>query len=98
MVNTYLLYFGAGIGAASFSGAYLSTVAAGFLTIIMLFFINTLVNLSFVVRRALFRKNMLRISLLIMLVAFAISLIMRIVEVSSVYFALHVGLTLYYTL
>lgn len=82
MINTYLLYFGAGLGPASATKGYLSVIFGGFLTITLLYIVSCLVSYSYFVKKALHRKNLIRVPLLIVSIMFILSVIGRIKELS----------------
>lgn len=81
LFNTYYLYFGQGLGAVSWTGAYFKAIALGVISMLVVLLINMLVFISYLSSRALYKKNFLRVSLIILGVMFAISLILRIIQV-----------------
>ena len=81
MINTLFLYFGGGFGAYSFSKAYFTSIWGGLFMMSLLWIVGLLTNLSFIVSRALYKKNLLRISGFMVLVLTIVSIVGRIVEI-----------------
>ncbi len=80
IINTFYLYFGGGLSAFSFSKTFfMGTYQAG-LTIFILWMVGLLVTLSYIVKRVIVRKNLLRISLILLGLLLLISIISRIME------------------
>ena len=75
------LYFGSGAGHFALSKGYLLSVISPFLTILTLFIITLCVNISYVAVKAKTRKNLLRASMLVLIVMVIISIAMRVIEV-----------------
>lgn len=80
MLSTFYLYFGAGMPAFSLTRGYLETLGQGFITILILFLTISFVSLSYAATRVLYKKNFLRVSLILLVLLFLASIIGRIIE------------------
>ena len=74
-IFTLKLHFGAG-----FTGGWSSALIMPILTITLLFLVTLLTSLSYIVTRALHKKNLLRISILVLIILSLASIIARILE------------------
>jgi hypothetical protein len=83
MINTFYLYFGGGLGAFSVSKAFFMSTYQGGLMLFVLWILGLLVTLSYIVQRVIVRKNLLRISLIIVGLLLLSSIIKRIMEFIS---------------
>ena len=81
LINTYLIYLGGGTPAFSFTMAYLKAMAFGGGFLILLFLINMFVTLSYSAKRALHKKNLLKVSYIFLIIFFIYGLIFRIKEI-----------------
>ena len=81
MISTLYLYFGGGIGIASATKVYFLAVITPIALIGIYFTTALLVNLSYIVVSAKKKKNLLRISSIIISILFISSVIKRIIEI-----------------
>ena len=77
MINTMVLYFGGGLPPLSLTQTYFSTIAGALGTFLFLFLSLGLYTLSFSITRVLYKKNLLRINILLLSLFFIISIIGR---------------------
>lgn len=80
MAYTSFLYLNKGLAPLSYTWEYVATVSPVLILHLILFFIGLLVTLSFVVARTLYKKNLLRVSILLLILLAVVSIIGRIVE------------------
>lgn len=81
IILTIFLYLSKGLNPLSYTTNYLMEVIPLTLSLIVLFTINLLVNLSYVVPRALYKKNLLRFSLIFLVIMFLLNIGGRIYEI-----------------
>lgn len=74
------LYFGGGTQAFSLTSGYLASVAQPFILITVLFVTSLLTNLSYLATYAKSKKNLLRISLILISLLTLVSIIIRIIQ------------------
>ncbi len=82
------LYFGRGANEFSMTSGYLTSILSPFFTILVLFILALFVNLSYVAVKAKTRKNLLRISMLALVIMIIVSVIGRGFEIMDSYFCI----------
>lgn len=80
ILNTFYVFFGGGLNAFTLSKSFFLTIYQGATLIFLLWLTTLLVNLSHIVQKAKIRKNLLKISLIILLILTLFSIIGRIIE------------------
>lgn len=78
MINTFYVYFGGDFEAFTFTKSFFKTIALGIISILVIWLLTLFVNLSFIVKRVIVKKNLLKISAIVFILFFAVGLILRI--------------------
>lgn len=81
MLATLTLYFTKGLAPLSYTTQYAMAILPALVTLIVLFIVNLLVILSFLVARGLYKKNLLRVSMLLLIVMLIVTIGGRVYEV-----------------
>lgn len=79
-LNIIYLYFSAGLGAFSLSKGFIYSILRPLGQILLLFISVLFINLSYIVISAKYKKNLLRISLMIISVLMIANIVKRILE------------------
>lgn len=80
ILNSLFLFFGEGLDRFSTNSNYLKNLFLPILMISILFFLNFLVNYSYISSSAIHKKNLLRITGVTLMIILIISIISRITE------------------
>jgi hypothetical protein len=80
MLNTAFLYFAGGLEAYTFTKGYFTSIMQPLVSIVFIFVVMLLVNSSYVVVYAKRKKNLLRISLIFLVIMLVLSLFGRVRE------------------
>lgn len=81
VLSTLFLYLNKGLAPLSYTSNYFYAIFPVAISVIMILIINLLVNLSYVISRALYKKNLLRFSMIFLVLIFLINLVGRIYEI-----------------
>ena len=80
MLNTLYLFFSEGMDKFSLTSSYLKTIIIPVMLISLLFFMNFLVNYSYIISSAKYKKNMLRTTAIFLMIILILSIFTRISE------------------
>lgn len=75
MMNIFYVFFYAGMYPPRLSGEFIMTIWEGGLLILLVWLMTLLINLNFIVTRAVTKKNLLRIPFFVFLITFLVSLV-----------------------
>ncbi len=81
LLNTIYIYFYMGFSELSFTLTFIKNNIMAILTIILIFIITLNTILAYIIKRALLKKNLLKINLIILTILSIISIITRIREI-----------------
>jgi len=80
ILNTLYLFFSEGMDRFSLTSSYLKTIIIPVMLISLLFFMNFLVNYSYIISSAKYKKNMLRTTAIFLMIILILSIFTRISE------------------
>ncbi len=80
ILNTMYLFFSEGMDRFSLTSSYLKTIIIPVMLISLLFFMNFLVNYSYIISSAKYKKNMLRTTAIFLMIILIMSIFTRISE------------------
>lgn len=83
IINTFYVFFGGGINAISLSKSFFLNTYQGGVIILLLWTIGLLVTLAHIVKKVILRKNLLRVSLIILSTLLLFSIIGRVIELTK---------------
>lgn len=81
ILNTAFIYFAGGLQVYTFTREYLTTIIQPLISITFIFITMLLVNSSYIATHVKSKKNLLRVSLLILVIMLALSIYGRIREI-----------------
>ncbi len=81
IINTFYIYFANGLDSIRFTKSFFLMTYQGLIPIFLLWIIGLLVTISYVIKRVIIKKNLLKISSIILLILLSFSIIGRIREI-----------------